>query len=315
METRALRGELHEHGHGAVRLRAGNREEAVGDLALHHHAPALQSREAVQRLDDERRRDVVRKVRDELARRGIQRSEIEAERVAEVDADVVRDVAQMGRQRFVQLDRMDERHASSEVASQDAEPGTDLEHDVVLLQLREPADDAEQVLVDEEMLAEVLLRADAHGNEKQALAFASMRAARSTTSSSRASASAATVWTTFAGSFGRPRRGCGARYGESVSTSSRSPGTARAAARRSYAFLNVTLPANETYQPCSSAGSSSPGDEKQCITIVPSKLLSAARVSSSAARVWTTTGMRSSRASSSCASNTRRCASRGAWSR
>ena len=51
-----------------------------------------------------------------------------------------------------------------------------------------------------------------------------------------ASASAATVWTTCAGSFGRPRTGCGARYGLSVSTRIRSAGTARAASRSSSAF-------------------------------------------------------------------------------
>ena len=39
--SRALRGELDEHRDGAVRLRRGLREEAVGDLALHHHAPGL----------------------------------------------------------------------------------------------------------------------------------------------------------------------------------------------------------------------------------------------------------------------------------
>ena len=35
------------------------------------------------------------------------------------------------------------------------------------------------------------------------------------------------VWTTCAGSFSRPRTGCGARYGASVSTSRRSCGHAR----------------------------------------------------------------------------------------
>jgi hypothetical protein len=74
----------------------------------------------------------------------------------------------------------------------------------------------------------------------------------------------------------------------------------------------VTLPAKETYQPRSSAGSSRPGDEKQCITTVPSKSSSATSVSASAARVWTTTGLPSSAASVSCASNSARWRSRGA---
>ena len=76
------------------------------------------------------------------------------------------------------------------------------------------------------------------------------------------------MWITYAGSFVRPRTGCGARYGLSVSASSRSAGT-RAPPRAARAFLYVTLPANETYQPRSSAGSSSAGDEKQWRTTVP----------------------------------------------
>src|ERR671937_128895 len=59
------------------------------------------------------------------------------------------------------------------------------------------------------------------GSEKAAVAFAVRRAASPVSSSARVSASAVTVWTTFAGSFGRPRRGCGAGEGLSVSTGRR----------------------------------------------------------------------------------------------
>ena len=111
-----------------------------------------------------------------------------------------------------------------------------------------------------------------------------------------------------AGRGAAPARGTG----ESVSASRRSAGTAYAAERRSCAFLYVTLPANETYQPRSSAGSRSGSDEKQCRTTVPSKPSSAASVSSSAARVWMITGLSTSAASWSCSSKMRRCASRGA---
>ena len=48
--TGALRGELHEHRDRAVGLRRGLGEEAVGDLALHHHAPELDARQAVEAL-------------------------------------------------------------------------------------------------------------------------------------------------------------------------------------------------------------------------------------------------------------------------
>ena len=78
----------------------------------------------------------------------------------------------------------------------------------------EPADHPEDVLVDEEVLAELFLRprswAPLH-SPKAAVALASIRAASSSGSSPRASASVASVWTTFAGSLGLPRTGCGAR--------------------------------------------------------------------------------------------------------
>ena len=114
-------------------------------------------------------------------------------------------------ERAVELDRVDVADAVGEVAGEDAEAGADLEHDVIGVELGEPADHAEDVLVGEEVLAQPLLRDDGHGSAKAAVAFASIRAASSSASSPRAAASAATVCTTFAGSFGLPRSGCGAR--------------------------------------------------------------------------------------------------------
>src|SRR5262249_38100116 len=179
------------------------------------------------------------------------------------------------------------------------------------LEIGEALDHAEDVLVGEEVLAELLLRDDRH-RPKAALAFVSIRAASSSASTPRTSASVASVWTTYAGSFVRPRSACGARYGLSVSARRRSAGTAFAASRSSGAFGYVTFPANETYQPRSSAAGSSAGEEKQCRTTVPSKRRSVARVSSSAAGVWITTGLLSSEASASCSSKSRCCASCGA---
>src|ERR671936_3218589 len=183
-----------------------------------------------------------------------------------------------------------------EIGREHAESGADLEHDVTRTELGEAPDHAQDVLVRQEVLTEVPLRADDHpavrgrtcrlaaarapaplaptggfpaGSENAAVAFASIRAASASTSSPRLAARAATTWTTFAGSLGRPRRGCGARYGASVSVRMRSAGTRAAASRSSGAFGYVTLPANETYQPRSSAGSRSGGDEKQCSTTDP----------------------------------------------
>ena len=67
-----------------------------------------------------------------------------------------------------------------------------------------------------------------------------------------------------AGWFGLPRCGTGVRYGASVSASSRSAGAARAASRRSPAFLNVTLPAKLITYPASAHFSAIPASpEKQ----------------------------------------------------
>ena len=158
MEAGALGRELNEYRDRAVGLRLGDGEEPVGDLALHHHAPALDRRQAVEALDDDRRGDVVRQVRDELARRRVEVGEVERERVAELDADV-RQAGQVRLERAVDLDGVDERDALGEVAGEDAEARADLEDDVGGVELGEPADDAEDVLVDEEVLAELLLRA------------------------------------------------------------------------------------------------------------------------------------------------------------
>ena len=113
-------------------------------------------------------------------------------------------------ERAVELDRVDVRDALGEVAREGAEARADLEHDVVGLEIGEAADDAEDVLVDEEVLAEPLLRRDPH-SPNAAVALASIRRASSAASSPRASASAASVCTTLAGSLGLPRTGCGAR--------------------------------------------------------------------------------------------------------
>src|ERR687887_632977 len=253
MEAGSLGGELDEHRDRAVGLRRRLGEEAVGDLTLDHHAPKLQAGEAVEALDDERSRDVVRQVRDELRWRRLEAPEVEAERVGDLELDVrpvSEPLRERVRKRAVELDRVHARDAVGEIGGQDPEPRTDLEHDVLRRELREAADHAEDVLVDEEVLPELLLgEREPHESENAAAAFASSRAASSAGSSPRASASAATVWTTFAGSFGRPRRSWGLRYGLSVSARRRSGGTRRAGSRSSSAFGYVTLPANETEEP------------------------------------------------------------------
>src|SRR5205814_8858916 len=109
----------------------------------------------------------------------------------------------------IELDRIDLGHAIREKCREDAEAGPDLEHDVVVGELRQTADHSEHVLVDQEMLPQPFLRPHRQGSRKAAVAFASICAARASGVAPRASASAATVWTTYAGSFVLPRTGCG----------------------------------------------------------------------------------------------------------
>ena len=85
MESCAGGRELDQDGDGPVGLGRGNGEEAVGDFALHHHAPVLDARQPVEALGDDGRRDVVREVGDELRRRRLEAREIEPERVAPVE--------------------------------------------------------------------------------------------------------------------------------------------------------------------------------------------------------------------------------------
>src|SRR6185436_13640997 len=69
-------------------------------------------------------------------------------------------------------------------------------------------------------------------------------ATRSSGTFHRLASSSATL-ITYAGSFCRPRKGTGARYGVSVSMSTRSCGSARATSRSGSALRNVTMPEKE----------------------------------------------------------------------
>ena len=133
-----------------------------------------------------------------------------------MEVDVVATAKALGEMRLeraVELDRVHARDSLGEVVGQDAQARPDLEHDVVGVELGEPPDDAEDVVVDEEVLSELAVGCDRklHGSENAAAAFASICAPSSSASTPRALASASSVSTTFAGSFGRPRRACGAR--------------------------------------------------------------------------------------------------------
>ena len=134
--------------------------------------------------------------------------------------------------------------------------------------------------------------------------------------SPRSPATKRSVSSTIAGRQGRPRCGTGARYGESVSTSSRSAGTRRAAscngrrARVRHVAGEARPPAAldhlvEVVRQREAVQHDAPGEPAQHRRASPRP----------ASRVWITSALPASSASSTCPSNARACASRGARSR
>src|ERR1051326_1076655 len=137
--------------------------------------------------------------------------------------------------------------------------------------------------------------------------------ARATSSNAmpRSAAISSATCFTNAGWLGLPRCGTGARYGESVSTSMRSSGTRFATSFRSFAFLNVTMPEKEMWNPWSMAPcATSHVSVKQCMTPptspAPSSRMTRS-VSSAALRVWITSGLARLRAARMCVRNRSRC--------
>src|SRR5688500_17449525 len=109
--------------------------------------------------------------------------------------------------------------ARGQMLGQDPEPAPHLEHHVRLGQLRGVGDQPEHVVVDEEVLAELAVGADAElahpadaalyaHQPKMRSALRSTRASSSSYETPRSSASLCAVCTTFAGAFGFPRTGC-----------------------------------------------------------------------------------------------------------
>ena len=227
MEAGALCGELDQHRDGAVGLRRGSakKRSATSRCTITHQRSTLgrpsrlSTTIGVATLYGRFATSFAASARARRGRAGARR------RSGAGRCRGRRAPREVRLERAVELDGVDVGDALGEEARQHAEARPDLEHDVGGVELGEPADHAEDVLVDQEVLAELLL--GGRGGSRQAeagAAFASIWAASAAGSSPRASASAATVWTTFAGSFGRPRRGCGARYGRRSRRGAARPG-------------------------------------------------------------------------------------------
>jgi hypothetical protein len=181
VEAGPLRRKLDEDRDRPVRLRRRLGEEAICHLSLHHDRPVLDRRQAGEALRDDRRCDVVGQVRDELRRCGPQPGQIEREGVAPVHVDVVasEEVGEVRLQRAVELHRVDMAGHAGEPARENSQTRPDLEHHVFGTELGKTLDHGEDVLVGEEVLAQLLLRTDGHGRQKAAAPFASIRAASS----------------------------------------------------------------------------------------------------------------------------------------
>jgi predicted AAA+ superfamily ATPase len=94
----------------------------------------------------------------------LQRAQVELERVGDMERRVgvvVQGVLERRHERAVQLDDVDVRRVLGQVFAKDAETPADLERDVAVAELGRTRDDAEDVRVDEEVLAEVALGAHA----------------------------------------------------------------------------------------------------------------------------------------------------------
>ena len=243
VEARSHRVEPDEHGDGAIRLRPRLGEEAVGDLALHHHAPR---RRASAARRGSRRRAVSRRCTGgsrrawSAAARARPRSSASASPKCSVDVRSRPErLAERRLERPVELDGMDEPHAVCEERREHAEPRADLEHDVGRVERASRSITPRTFRSTRKCWPSDLLRGDgAHAGRARTrpLAFASIRASSSSARLAAGDCAEPRVCgRTCAGSFGRPRTGCGARYGLSVSARSRSAGNSRGGARRSSA--------------------------------------------------------------------------------
>ena len=105
-------------------------------------------------------------------------------------------LAQRRLQRAVDLDDVDVARQRGEVLGQHAEAAADLEHDVLRAELRRPVDDAEDVRVDEEVLAEVALGPDVELGEPAQTRLGHHRSSAAAVASTAASSS----------SYAMPRR-------------------------------------------------------------------------------------------------------------
>ena len=159
-----LARELGEHRRRAVGGAAGLRREPLADLALDHRDLRLDGGQLLHHAQEHGRGDAVGEVRHDLGRRRVERGEVEADRVGEVQGRVgvrVQGVAEGRLELAVDLHHVDMGDAWRQVLRQHAEAAADLEHHVLRVELRLAPDHVEQVRVDQEVLPQLAVGADA----------------------------------------------------------------------------------------------------------------------------------------------------------
>ena len=183
MGREAARGDLESTGDlpvereprrvGAVLARARRRRDAVGHLGLHHDHESLHRGHLDEHAHDHGGRDLVGQVGDEQARRGVDAG------VRERGAHVILADAQgvshhegettgaagagLGENPLELAVRLDGAHggrAGEKRHGEGADARPHLEHHVILADLREVEDAGDDAVVDEEVLAETVLRGE-----------------------------------------------------------------------------------------------------------------------------------------------------------
>ena len=136
------------------------RDDAARDLLLHEHDHERRPARVADEALEQRRRDLVRQVRDDPGRTPLGlRVEVHGERIGAHDAHVVsfaEGVAQHGDHPLVDLDRRDRPRTIGERRGENAGARPDLEHVVIRRQLRCVDDRREHTAVHEEVLPEAL---------------------------------------------------------------------------------------------------------------------------------------------------------------
>ena len=157
-----LREPLNQHREPPVRLLARRCGKALGDLALEHQSKALIVADPLEPAEQQRRGDVVRQVRDDLAGCRREGCRIQPQRIAGNELQTPRiggsQFAEGSKTAWVALDRNDPARAGGEQrAAQAARAGADLDDGGVVEPSGSARDPSRQVEIEEEILSETLM--------------------------------------------------------------------------------------------------------------------------------------------------------------